>query len=74
MSLAVGGGRRFTVTAHNNSVKNVYIQSAKLNGKPLDESVVRYDDIVRGGTLEFVMGPEPSRWAVAWRAKPVLPQ
>jgi putative alpha-1,2-mannosidase len=74
ISLALAGGNRFTVTAHNNSEKNVYIQSAKLNGKPLDAPVVRYDDIIRGGSLEFVMGPEPSHWAAAWRAKPVLTQ
>jgi len=74
MRLALAGGKRFTVTAHNNSEKNVYIQSAKLNGKPLNIPVVRYDDIVRGGTLEFVMGPAPSPWSAAWRAKPVLPQ
>jgi predicted alpha-1,2-mannosidase len=73
MSLAVGRGKRFTITAHNNSAKNVYIQSARLSGKPLDAPVVRYTDIVRGGVLEFVMGPRPSRWAATWRAKPVLP-
>jgi predicted alpha-1,2-mannosidase len=74
MSLAVGGGKRFTVTARNNSEKNVYIQSARLNGRPLDAPVVRYADIVRGGVLEFVMGPKPSQWAAAWRAKPVVQQ
>ncbi len=72
MSLLVGGGRRFTVTAKNNSATNVYIQSAKLNGKPLDAPVLRYEDVVRGGTLEFVMGPKPSAWASAWRATPVM--
>ncbi len=73
MSLALGGGKRFTVTARNNSATNVYIQSAKLNGRPLDVPVVRYGEIVRGGRLEFVMGPKPSEWAAAWRAKAVLP-
>jgi predicted alpha-1,2-mannosidase len=74
ISLALAGGRRFTVTARNNSAQNVYVQSAKLNGKPLDQPVVRYAEIVRGGTLEFVMGPEPAPWAANWRAKPVMPQ
>jgi predicted alpha-1,2-mannosidase len=71
MSLAVGGGRRFTVNAANNSAVNVYIQSARLNGRPLNAPMVRYEDIVRGGTLEFVMGPKPAAWAAAWRAKPL---
>jgi predicted alpha-1,2-mannosidase len=74
MSLSVGGGKRFTVKAQRNSATNVYIQSAKLNGKPLHQPLVRYDEIMRGGTLEFVMGPKPSSWAAAWRANPVLPQ
>ncbi len=59
-------GKRFTMTAANNSATNRYIQSATLNGKALEAPVIRYDDIVAGGSLQFVMGPAPSRWAAAW--------
>jgi predicted alpha-1,2-mannosidase len=59
-------GRAFTVIAQNSSPENIYVQSAKLNGKPLDRAWIRHGEIVTGGTLEFVMGPEPNRnWASA---------
>ena len=59
----VGGGKTFTVVAKNNSDKNIYVQSARLNGKTLKNSYVDFNDIRRGGTLELVMGPKPSKWA-----------
>ena len=55
----VGGGRTFTVVAENNSPENIYIQSATLNGKALDRTYVTYEEIMAGGVLEFVMGPQP---------------
>ena len=55
----VGGGRTFTVVAENNSPENIYIQSATLNGKVLDRTYVTYEEIMAGGVLEFVMGPQP---------------
>ena len=56
----VGGGKTFTIEAKNNSAKNIYIQSAKLNGKTYTRSYIDYKDIMKGGTLEFVMGEKPS--------------
>lgn len=66
------GGKKFTVVAHNNSDRNVYIQSARLNGRKYTRSYVTYQDIMRGGTLEFVMGPEPNRhFGAAKKDRPV---
>lgn len=66
----VGGGKTFTVVAKNNSDKNIYVQSARLNGKTLKNSYVDFNDIRRGGTLELVMGPKPSKWASAAACRP----
>ena len=66
----VGGGKTFTVVAKNNSDKNIYVQSARLNGKTLKNSYVDFNDIRRGGTLELVMGPKPSKWATATTSRP----
>jgi predicted alpha-1,2-mannosidase len=60
-------GRSFTVLARNNSLRNVYIQSARLNGKPLDRAWLRHSEIVSGGKLELVMGPNPNE---AWGSAP----
>lgn len=71
MTLHRGGGRSFVVTAENNSADNVYIQSARLNGRPLDRPEISYAQIVKGGRLDLVMGPKPSRWAATWRPQPL---
>ena len=66
----VGGGKTFTVVAKNNSDKNIYVQSARLNGKTLKNSYVDFNDIRHGGTLELVMGPKPSKWATTTACRP----
>ena len=66
----VGGGKTFTVLAKNNSDKNIYVQSARLNGKTLKNSYVDFNDIRHGGTLELVMGPKPSKWATTTACRP----
>lgn len=66
----VGGGKTFTVVAKNNSDKNIYVQSARLNGKTLKNSYVDFNDIRHGGALELVMGPKPSKWATTTACRP----
>ena len=65
--LQLDGGRAFVVTAENNSADNIYIQSATLNGRPLNQPDITYAQIAGGGRLDLVMGPTPSTWAAAWR-------
>jgi putative alpha-1,2-mannosidase len=42
--------------------KNLFVQRATLNGRALDEPSIHHADIVAGGELKFVMGPQPSAW------------
>ena len=59
-------GREFTVLARNNSAQNIYIQSAKLNGKTLARAWITHAEIVQGGKLEFIMGSAPNKeWGSA---------
>lgn len=60
LTLRTEKDKDFTVIARNNSDKNIYIQSAKLNGEPFNRVWISHDEIVNGGTLEFEMGPEPN--------------
>lgn len=48
-------GKQFRIKAYNNSAKNIYIQSAKLNGMLLKENAISFKDVVKGGTLELLM-------------------
>ena len=66
----VGAGKTFTVVAKNNSDRNIYVQSARLNGKALKNSYIEFNDIRHGGTLELVMGPKPSKWGTAPACRP----
>ena len=68
--IMLGEGRTFTVRAVGNSRENCYVQRASLNGKPYTRSYVMYDDIVRGGVLELVMGSEPSDFGTHTKDRP----
>jgi hypothetical protein len=64
-------GRKFTVVAKNNSPKNIYIQSATLNGKLLNQAWLTHDQVTSGGTLTLVMGPKPNlEWGRAQSVRP----
>ena len=56
-----GRGDKFTIKAHNASRANKYVQRAVLNGKPQNSFLVDAREVLKGGTLELWMGPEPSR-------------
>lgn len=53
-------GKTFTVVAHDNSRKNIYIQKALLNGKEYNRCYLDFADIAAGGTLELFMGNKPN--------------
>jgi putative alpha-1,2-mannosidase len=72
MQLRLSNGKLFTVSAINASPKNVYIQSAQLNGKPLKTPVITYDQIIAGASLNLIMGPSPSSWASDWNPEPIV--
>ena len=71
VSLELGSGRKFTVTAKNASSSNIYIQSATLNGMSLTRSFIKHEEITAGGKLVFEMGNKPNyQWATGLQAIP----
>ena len=54
-------GKVFEIKANNVSEKNIYIQSATLNGKELKHSYLSHRDLNAGGELTFEMGAEPNK-------------
>jgi len=61
----VGNNKTFVIESRNVSSKNKYIQSAQLNGKPLNATWFNHSDLVKGGKLVLVMGPRPNKeWAI----------
>ena len=57
----LGNGKAFIIKAVGCSKKNKYIQSASLNGRPLEKPWFSHEDIANGGKLVLVMGPEANR-------------
>ncbi len=57
VEIKLPNGKVFTVIAKNNSLTNLYLQSAKLNGEPLTKAFFSHKGIINGGILEFEMGP-----------------
>mgnify|MGYP006080974649 FL=1 len=63
VSLNLENGNKFLIKANKVSKKNIYVQSATLNGIDFNQSFIYHKTIINGGELIFEMGPSPSKWA-----------
>lgn len=52
-------GNSFIVTTKGQGPRNVYVRTIKLNGRVLDERMLRHEDLMNGGTLEFTLSSTP---------------
>ncbi len=70
-TIGLGEGKTLELVAHGNSKENRYIQQVRLNGEPYTKSYIAYEDLVKGGKLEFDMGGTPSEtFGVAEESRP----
>ena len=70
-TVRLANGKSFTVDAPNASRDAKYVQSARLNGKPLDRPWFTHDDLANGGRLELTMGARPNEsWGAASGQEP----
>jgi predicted alpha-1,2-mannosidase len=61
-----GRGKTFTIIAKGASRKNMYVQSATLNGKTLNSFYFPASELLKGGSLVLKMGPTPNKnWGVS---------
>lgn len=54
--------KSFTIEVKNESPKNRYVQSVRLDGKPLLRNYITHEEITRGGILQITAGSQPSDW------------
>ena len=66
-TIQVREGKTFVIEAKDVSSQNKYIQSATLNGTPLNQTWISNDDLEKGGRLVFQMGPRPNK---SWGSSP----
>jgi predicted alpha-1,2-mannosidase len=59
-AIRLGNGKLFTILANHVSDRNKYIQSAQLNGKPLNKAWFPHSAIANGGSLVLEMGDAPN--------------
>ena len=58
-------GNKFIIKTENLSQENHFIQSATLNGKPLNRCWIKHEEITKGGEMVFVMGSKPNKnWGI----------
>jgi predicted alpha-1,2-mannosidase len=64
-------GSKFIIEAKNASRQNMYVQSAKLNGRVLNDFRFPVSELLRGGELELEMGSAPNKnWGIAEQTWP----
>ncbi len=61
VTINLENGKQFVIAANNNSGKNIFINSAKLNGKIIDSPFITHHQIMDGGKLEFEMNDVPNK-------------
>lgn len=59
--LNLENGKTFTITAKNQSAKNVYVSKMELNGKVMDRTYLTHKEIMDGGQLVFYMSSKPKK-------------
>jgi len=61
VTLKLENGKTFVINAPLNSVSNIYIQKATLNGKEYTKNYLTHEDILKGGSFNLQMSAEPNK-------------
>ena len=59
--VSLPGGGMLEIKAPGVSDKNRYVKAVMLNGKPYTKLYITHSDLLKGGTLEFVMDSKPNK-------------
>lgn len=65
LDIQLGTNASLTITSTGGNADTAYyVQSLKVNGNPWDRAWVTWEEVfANGGRMDFVLGPEPTRWA-----------
>ena len=61
VTINLESGKKFIIRANNISEKNIYIQSARLNGREPTKGFITHNEIISGGLLELEMSDTPNK-------------
>jgi putative alpha-1,2-mannosidase len=70
-TIKLGNNKFFVIEAKDVSAQNKYVQSATLNGEPLNKPWFEHSTLMKGGSLVLQMGPRPNKqWGSSQEAIP----
>lgn len=61
-TVKLNNGKEIVITAKGADEKNLYVDSASFNGKPIVEPFVTHERLVAGAQLDLTMSPSPGAW------------
>jgi predicted alpha-1,2-mannosidase len=61
ITVELENGNTISIEAPNNGKDNRYIQSIDLNGKSYSKNYFKYDELMKGATINFDMDDEPNK-------------
>jgi predicted alpha-1,2-mannosidase len=61
LTLHLDNGKQFVISAPANSLTNLYVEKAMLNGQVWDKNWIAPSTIRQGGEIEFTMGATPNK-------------
>ena len=61
VTISLPENKTLQIIAKNNSDKNIYVQSLKVNGITIDRSFLKHEEIINGGVIEFEMADTPNK-------------
>ncbi|MCQ2164466.1 MAG: GH92 family glycosyl hydrolase [Bacteroidales bacterium] len=61
MKISLPNGKTLEIKAPAVSDTNRYVKEVRLNGKPYGKMYITHDDILAGGTLEYIMSAKPNK-------------
>ena len=61
VTMSLQNGNTFKINTVNNNYQNHYIRSLKLNGTNYNKTWIDYNDIQKGGSLNFEMDSKPNK-------------
>ncbi|WP_036112593.1 MULTISPECIES: GH92 family glycosyl hydrolase [Luteibacter] len=70
MTIRLENGASIDIRAPGVSDTNRYVQSLKVNGQAWNKVTLPHELLARGATLDFDMGPSPSKWGTGEDALP----
>ena len=61
ITIRLENGNQLLIQAPANDDKNIYVQKLMINKIAVDKNWIDHFDLLKGGTLQFLMGPAPNK-------------